>query len=291
MLILTILLIVLGIVATMGVIAATNTDNTPEDKKLAKPLGILAIVLFVLGYLSTAIVTVGVGQIGVVTRFGGVTGRELTEGISLKAPFPIESVVRFDTRVQKDELKDTTAASKDLQDVKADLILNYHIERGKVSHLYRTIGNDYDGILLDPAVQESFKAVTAQFTSTELIQQRDKVKTLAEAELTKRFDKYGVKVDSLNLVNFSFSTAFNNSIEAVQVANQRALEAEAKLKQVEAEANQKIEQARGESEAQRLQAQSITPEYLQLKWIDRWDGKLPTTTTGDSTLFTLPIGK
>lgn len=298
MVFITVLLALLGIGAgAIAVYLAGSEQVQDSARKYAKVFGIAAAILFVGSYLSTAIVTIGVGQVGVITRFGGVTGREITEGLSLKAPAAIESVVTFDTRVQKDELK-ATAASKDLQDVQADLILNYHIERGKVSHLYKTVGQDYKSILLDPAIQESFKAVSAQFTSTELIQQRDKVKSQTEAALTQRFEQYGVKVDSLNLVNFTFSAAFNTSIEAVQVANQRAKEAEAKLNQVKAEAEQQIAKANADAEAQHLQAQSITPEYLELQrinvqsdWIKRWDGKLPTTATGDNTLFTLPIGK
>lgn len=57
------------------------------------------------------------------------------------------------------------------------------------------------------------------------------------------------------------------------------------------------EKAETEAEAQRIQAQTIDPRILELRkienqasWIDKWDGKLPTTTLGESVPM-INIGK
>ena len=75
------------------------------------------------------------------------------------------------------------------------------------------------------------------------------------------------------------------------VRRHRVVEADPLFPPELTQAEAAIEKAKGEASAQREQAQSITPEYLQLKWIEKWNGALPSTVTGDNALLNLPIGK
>lgn len=65
-------------------------------------------------------------------------------------------------------------------------------------------------------------------------------------------------------------------------ADADASAAQAQVAVSKAQADALIEQARGQAEANRLLAQSIasSPEVVQLRAIEKWDGKLPTTTGG-----------
>jgi uncharacterized membrane protein YqiK len=87
-------------------------------------------------------------------------------------------------------------------------------------------------------------------------------------------------------VNFEFSPAYEQAIEAKQVAQQNALAAENKLVQIKVEAAQRIAQATAEAEAIKIQAQAVTQqggkEYVSLQWVAKWNGVLPTTMLGDS---------
>ena len=112
-------------------------DKLKNSKTIIIGLGLVVLV-----GLFTAITTVGTGRIGVVTNFGRVTGRELGEGISLKIPFGVESVAIYDIKVQK-ETAPTAAATKDLQDITAEVVLNYHLNRGDVSRMHQTVGVTY----------------------------------------------------------------------------------------------------------------------------------------------------
>lgn len=282
----TVILALLAVASGGLAIAAAGN----REIRVAKIMGVAAGALILLAFASTSLVSIDVGQVGVVTRFGAITGRELGPGINLKAPAPFESVVTFDTRVQKDEIA-ATAASRDLQDVSSKLAVNYHLERGKVSDIYQSVGTDYTAKVLAPAIQESFKSTTAGFTAEELITKRSEVAQQARQNLESRVEKYGISIDSVNIVDFGFSQAFSQAIEQSQVAAQQVVKAQNEVERVKKEAEAAIEKAKGEAAAQREQAQSITPEYLQLKWIEKWNGALPTTVTGDNALLNLPIGK
>ena len=59
------------------------------------------------------------------------------------------------------------------------------------------------------------------------------------------------------------------------------VEAERKVVEAQAEADSKVIKAQAEAEAARVQKSELTDKLIQLKWIEKWDGKLPTTSTSD----------
>ncbi len=250
--------------------------------------GVLAIVLL---WLTTTFAFMGTGTIGVVTSFGKVTGQELSEGFNFKAPWPFAQVHDYDVRVQKEEA-DVAAASVDLQTVHTKLAINYHLDRAKVSQIYQTIGTDYKRRLIDPAIQESFKASSAKYTVSELITKREEVKQTARKLLAERLEPRGIIVDDLLVVNFDFSPQFSQAIEQAQVARQQVVEAQQQLERIKVEAEQKIATAEAEAKAQQLKKESLTPELVQLKAIERWNGVMPTIVGGATPFINIPnLGK
>lgn len=242
---------------------------------LVKKLVILSAVgLFLIWLFFSSVVTIGTGKIAVMTRFGRVTGQELGEGFHLKNP--MDTANEYDIKVLKEETE-AAAASKDLQDVKSTLVINYRIEAGKISEIHRTIGIYYKIKLIDPAVQEVFKGATAKFDATQLITDRAAVKADAFNELTARLGRYGIIVQDLSITNFSFSPEFTNAIEAKQVAAQEAERAKFNL-----------DKANLDAQSQAAQKTSLSAELLQKYAIDKWNGQMPTYVGGGS-VFNIPL--
>ena len=244
---------------------------------------ILGIIILILLFGSFRIV--GAGERGVRLTLGQVSDDVLGEGFSFKLPL-VQSIKILDVKIQKEQIT-ATAASKDLQNVSAQVALNYHLEANRVNKLWQSIGSDYKIRIIDPAIQEAVKAVTANYTAEELITKRSQVKDDAKTALTERLAKEFIIVDELSIVDFNFSSSFNQAIESKVTAEQNALAAKNKLEQVKYEAEQRISEAKGEAEAIRIQAQAIQnqggAEYVNLKWVERWNGVLPTTMLGNST--------
>lgn len=237
---------------------------------------ILAIIVFVVITALTSIRVVGTGQVGVVTQYGRVTGRELSEGMSLVLPWGLNNVTIYDIKVQKETVT-SAAASQDLQDVSSEIVLNYQLERGSVSRVHQTIGATYVDKVVTPAINEVFKAASAKYTASQLITERSKLKAEAYETLVNRLKPYGIRVSELSIVDFKFSSNFSKAIEEKQVAQQNAERAKFNL-----------EAAKTDAEAQRAQSETLTQEYLQKQAIEKWDGKLPTYMGGDS-VFNLPL--
>lgn len=245
----------------------------------------ITIFIFGLTIAFSSFVYVPVGYRGIATRFGTPTGVVREEGVHFRFPF-IEGNKNLEVRVQKKEVV-ASAASKDLQTVSSKIALNFSIDPVNVVTLYQQVGDDYDDRVVSPAIQESVKSVTARYTAEELITKRNDVSDAILLELKDKIGRYGLLADDFNIVDFDFSPSFNKAIEDKVTAEQNALAAKNKLSQVKYEAEQQIESARGRAEALRVEGEAIrlSPEVVQLRSIEKWDGKLPQYMSGDTVPF------
>ena len=124
-----------------------------------KRLMVIAGAIIFLIFFIRPWVQVGAGQRGIVLNFGAVQKIVLEEGLHLRIPL-MQEVVFMDVKVQKAET-DAAAASADLQDVTSRVALNYHIVPDKANIVYQKIGLQFKERIIDPAILEVVKAVTA----------------------------------------------------------------------------------------------------------------------------------
>ena len=243
------------------------------------------VVLFIIVLIINPFVIVGAGQRGVVLTFGAVQKTVYEEGLHMRIPL-VQKIIKIDVRVQKSQV-DAESVSKDLQDTNSVIAINYHIMPDMAGWVYQRLGLEYRERVIDPAVQEVVKAVTARYTAVELITQREKVRSEIKELLKQRLVGYNITVDDFSIINFKFSQQFTQAIESKQTAEQFALKAQRDLERIKIEAEQKVAQATAEAEALRLQKANITPELVKLrqieasiKAIEKWDGHLPKVTSG-----------
>ncbi|HEY3297082.1 MAG TPA: prohibitin family protein [Armatimonadota bacterium] len=256
----------------------TETSDKWNLRPWAWAARVFALLFIIGGMLASTIVMVPAGTRGVLLRFQAVQGI-LPEGINFVLPY-INSVEVIEVRTQKEE-SSASAASKDMQIVTTSLALNFHLDPSKVGDLYKKVGTTYKMKVIDPAVQESIKMVTAKFTAEELIKQRAAVKSEVESDISRRLRAYDIIVEpgGLSITNFNFSPEFNNAIEAKQVAQQEAEQQKYVLQKAELERQTMVAKAKGASEAAKLNAQALQAQggskVLTREWIEKWDGHLP----------------
>lgn len=218
---------------------------------------------------------VGPGERGIRVSFGKANSEPMTEGIYLWVPVAFGMKV-MDVRIQKSEV-DTNAASRDMQVVTTKFALNWHINPQKVMTVYTTIGSE-EAVLsnvINPAISESLKAATAKKTVEEILTKRHELKTEIDTDIKTRMEAYGITVDDINIVDVHFSQDFMHAIEQKQVAEQRAKQAEYEALQAKQTAVAEVNRAQGQAEAQKLLRTTLSSELLQLKAVEKWDGKFP----------------
>jgi regulator of protease activity HflC (stomatin/prohibitin superfamily) len=235
----------------------------------------LILILALAAILFSPIVIVHAGERGVLMQFGKVQQRVLGEGLHFIIPL-VNTVKNLSVRVQKHEIS-AEASSKDLQEVFADVALNWHIIPEEANAIFQQVGDETAVVerIINPAVEEVIKAVIAEYTAEEIITKREEVKAGVDETLTTRLISYHIRVDDISLVHVHFSQRFSDAVEAKQIAEQEAKKAGFVVLRALKEAEAKVNLARGEAEAQRLLRATLTPEILDKQAIDKWDGKLP----------------
>jgi regulator of protease activity HflC (stomatin/prohibitin superfamily) len=246
---------------------------------------VIIVAALVVFWILNPFVVVGAGERGVVLNFGAVQPHVLGEGIHFRVPI-MQRIIKMDVTIHKAQT-DSESVSKDLQDTKSTIAVNYHIVPDQANWVYQNIKEEYRDRIIDPAVQEVVKAITARYTAVELITQREKVRNEIKELLKGRMSSYNILIDDLSIVNFKFSQLFEQAIEAKQTAEQLALKAQRDLERIKIEADQKVASARAEAESLRLQKENVTPQLIKLRQIeasiraiDKWDGHLPKINSG-----------
>jgi len=257
-------------------------DIDTGQPRVGKIAATVVLIILVLAFIFGSFGTIGAGERGVKTRFSAVVGR-VDQGLYFKLPI-IEAVhhMNVQTKTVKYELEDPLfSASRDLQDVKISVLLNYRLDPNQVETIYQQYGTveQYEERIVRPAVRDTVKAVAAKFTAEELVTKRAEFTDEVVKVLNQRLaDKY-VTTERVNVTNFEFSRSFTQAIEAKVTAVQNAEAAKNKLEQVKFEAQQTVETAKAQAEAIKIQAQAINSQggadYVNLKAIEKWNGTLP----------------
>lgn len=261
---------------------------------------VLIIVMVVLFLVTSAFVVVDAGNVGVVKRLGAVQEKALPEGFHFKRPF-MDVVEQVNVRLVPVQVK-ATAASRDLQTVTTDVTVAYSLSGILAPVTFQRIGDTRQvaAAVVEPAIQESVKAVTAQFTAEELVTKRALVKqdiqAAISAYITSTLDEKeigdAVMLANVAITDFAFSDDFNRAIEAKVNAEQQALQAanEKTRRVTQAEASAAERQLAADAEAYSTEVQSKaradairreseallqSPELIQLRAVEKWDGVLP----------------
>lgn len=267
------------------------------------------ILVLVLALGSSCFTVVSAGHTGVVSTFGRVSENVLQEGFHFKAPW--QSVTKMDNRIVKLEVS-TEAFSSDLQTVSVNLAVNYRVDTSKSYSIVKNVGTQYEDVLMTPAVNEVMKSIMAQYTAEQSITNRNIISTALLEELNEKLSDSGIYVSDINIIDFDFSDVYVAAIEAKQVAEQEKLRAKIEQEQLtmekEAEAARRVIDANAAADVARIEAEaaayagekeaaanekiaaSITAALIEYNKIQKWDGKLPTVSGGDSLVMLDGIG-
>lgn len=250
-------------------------DDRHDSPKFGAIIFDAVVAVIVLTFVLGCWGTVPAGHRGVLMQFSAVQPGVKGEGLYFKLPL-IQGVQDIEVRVRKNETK-ASASSKDLQQVSSYIALNYHLNPETVNDVWQDVGPAFESRLINPAVQEIFKATTARYAAEELITKRPQVSDDIKIGLEERLAPSFI-IDEFNIIDFDFSKSFNDAIEAKVTAEQKKLQAENDLLRIEVEAKQITTTAAAKAEAIRIEGQAIakSKDVVQLRWIEKWDGKVPT---------------
>lgn len=288
-----ILAILLGIAALVAFVAAVR-----ERSALVGLGGIVLVALtlvaswFAFGYSQS----VGEAKV-IVSKTGTIVRQDTTSGVGWKAPwhqvndwdlFSQELVYAGDKEGAPDYTggkvngQQVTSSVKGGAQVNFDLSISYNLDGEHVTDLYTTYRSQekFTRQAVETQVLAAARNVPTTYSPVEFRgEKRGEATQRITEDLNKALGKYGVKVTLVTLQGISFTEDVEASIKAVEVAQQKEAQAQAELRATEvssqaqvieaqAQADAKIAAATGEAEANRLLAESLSPQVLESKRLD-----------------------
>lgn len=276
----------------------TDTSNGSYDQTrfMLIALKYLVIITVIGVTLISFYVTVPAGSRGILMTFGKVEGT-LSEGFHWKLPY--QSVTLMNVRTSKYYVERMEGATKDLQDLYIELSVNYRISPDNAQDTFLRLGTEdtIKDTVIAPAVEQIVKANTVKYEAGEVLDNREILRTQIDEELKEQLSYYGIEVEYVNIENIDFRDEYREAIERKAVAVQNLLAEERELEIRKIKAEQVRVQAQGEADANYIQIEAqakgiertaeakakelelqkayTTPELVQLKWIEKWNGVIP----------------
>ncbi|MCL2357079.1 MAG: SPFH domain-containing protein [Defluviitaleaceae bacterium] len=202
-----------------------------------------ALILITLALNSFAIVPAG--HTGVRITMGRVSETVVSEGITARVPF-VQRIIRIDNRIQGMTFT-TEAVTNDLQAITMTYVVNYSLSPHVSATIFRTVGTNYQEIIVRPVVEETIKDITSRYPIEQLITERARVSADITNALQRELGERGLTFERFNIADFEFSREFSSAIEAVRIAEQSALRAEQDLERTRHEAQAQVIQAENEA--------------------------------------------
>jgi regulator of protease activity HflC (stomatin/prohibitin superfamily) len=256
-----------------------NNDGGKMEKDALSKLLVPMIIVAALVLSMSAFFIVPPGEVAVKTRLGSIVD-SYSEGMHFKMPL-VDSITKFSIQIQRADIQ-TQAFSKDLQTMKSSLVVNHRIQRETVISIFRNLGPRYVNNIVDPAVQEVFKAIAARYSAEKIISERNQLVEEINLAVKERLSKNEIIVTDISVTDLDFTEQFLKAVEDKQVAEQQAKMSEKLVEKAKRDAEQAIAKSRGEAEALRMQREQVTPALIelrkvdaQLKAIEKWNGVLP----------------
>lgn len=272
----------------------------------------VGVGLTVLALLGASVYTQSVGQAKVLINSGGtIAGVDASPGWGMKAPW--QSVSNWDlfsqtltfagnkkdgapsyTGGQISGFEITSSVARGAQ-TDLDLQVVYNLNGDKVGDLYRKFRTQerFTKQVVEPKVLAVVRTVPTSYTPVEFRgEKRGEATQKMLDNLNAALDDYGITVTQVNLQAIRYTAAVEDSIKAVEVAQQGEAEQQAKLRAATVAAQQKVVEAQAAADAARVAAQgqadanatlaaSLTPQVLQQHYLDA---------LGEGTVYVVPDG-
>lgn len=250
-------------------------ENT---KKIA--FGVVGIVLLLILVLS-GFRTIDSGEVGVVTRFGKVTGRILEPGAHVVTPL-VDGVTKYNTKkvtyetstaekqkTSEADYKDFTVDTntEDGQPVDIAYTVRFSVDPTRATWVAQNIGGQ-DALVEKIVKTESriwARNVPRRFSAEALYtgEGSQKVQEEISVQLKPVFEQNGLVLDTVGLREIVFDDNYISAIKAKQVAAVQVETEQNKAAQAKFRKEASITDAEAQAQAQSLQRATLDPQVLE----------------------------
>ena len=246
------------------------TTSFPTLSSPARPrrfgITVLVIILFLLFLAGGPFKTVPAGHVGVKDFFGQVSSDTLPAGIRIVVP--LTRVVKMS--VQTQEMKEVAEVpSKEGLILSLETSLLFQLDPAKAAEIYRTVGADYVGTIVEPQFRSVIREITASYEAKSLYSaERERIAGEMFALFQRIASPRGVIAQQVLLRKIGLPLVVANAIQEKLRREQEAEQMKFVLQKEQQEAERKRIEAQGIADFQRIVAQGISAQLLEWKGIE-----------------------
>jgi prohibitin 1 len=224
---------------------------------------LVAIIVFVTGGPFR---TVPAGHVGVKDFFGSVSPAVLQPGVNVVVP--LTRIVRIS--VQTQEIKEVAdVPSKEGLMLSLETSLLFRVDPAKAADIYRTVGSDYVGTIVEPQFRSAIREITASYEAKALYSaERERIATEIFQLFRRLAGERGITVEQVLLRKIGLPPVVANAIQEKLRREQEAEQMKFVLAKEQQEAERKRIEAQGIADFQRIVAQGISAQLLEWKGIE-----------------------
>ena len=267
--------IVLGIIVLLVALALRTVPNLSGFTRT----GIMVAIGFILvGLVTSSLVQIDAGYVGVTKLFGKVQPGVLGSGLHVINP--LFEVQRLDVKTQNytmsgindegtnsgdDAIRVLTA---DGLEVTIDLSVLYHVMPSEAPRIIRETGANYEDKIIRPVSRTRIRDNAVYYEAVALFStKRDEFQARIFKTIDDEFKKRGLLLENLLVRNITLPAAVKGSIEQKIQAEQDAQKMQFVLQKEKQEADRKRVEAQGIADYQRIISESLTDKQLQYEQI------------------------
>ncbi|HEY3065917.1 MAG TPA: prohibitin family protein [Methylomirabilota bacterium] len=241
-----------------------GTGDVGPGRTRAVRAGVLFFVLFLILYMSATVVPAG--HVGVQDFFGTVSDRVLAPGINLVVPGT--RVIKFS--VQTREIKETAAVpTSEGLIVNLDVSLLFRMQPDAAARVYKTIGRQFEAVVIDPQLRSVIRDVTAEYEAKFLYSgSREVVAQNMFKHMRAALAPRGIEAEQVLLRAVQLPPLLTAAIQEKLQAEQQAQRMRFVLDRERQEAERKRVEAQGIADFQGIVAKGISAELLKWKAIE-----------------------
>lgn len=269
-------LIIIGII--LLIVAATVLASNPQLKKLSGPGKILGIILIVIGALSSSVVQIDAGEIGIKKLFGNINSEVLGSGLHLVNP--LLEVIPVDVKTQNYTMSGVNdegnkggddairVLTSDGLEETIDLTVLYRVVASDAPKLFRETGGDYRDKVVRALTRTRIRDNAVFYQAVDLFgAKREEFQQRIFKSISEDFKARGLMLEQLLVRNITLPATVKTSIESKISAEQDAKKMEFVLQKEQQEAERKRVEAQGIADYQRIINTGLTDNQLQYEQI------------------------
>ncbi|MCU7492310.1 MAG: prohibitin family protein [Bacteroidota bacterium] len=255
----------ISLLAAAVAFAVHVTAKKRYSKSEATFAGAGAVIALIIALLQVFTV-IPAGSVGVVDFLGMVSDNTLKAGVNLVNP--LANVVKFSVKTQ--EIKESmTVPSKEGLTVQLEISVLYSLNPENASRVYKTLGENYAEIILEPQFRSVVRGVTSGYEAKALYtSQREELASRIEKELSKLVNRRGITIEAAPLRQIILPAGLTASIEEKLKAEQESQRMEFVLRKETQEAERKRIEAKGIADFQDIVSKGISTQLLKWKGIE-----------------------